>query len=95
MGLSRSKFASELITHSDDEVGGILILLAVRCHNTWYDNNFNSKDGTNTLGNNEGLSRSKFASELVITRSDDDGGSFASRVRSDSKLYDADETLLD
>jgi len=89
-GLLLSTFASVLITRSDD---GDLILLAarsdtrnklngndfnflsaVRCDKTLYDNNFNSEGGENTLGKyNEGLSRSKFVSELV-TRFDDDGG---------------------
>jgi hypothetical protein len=61
-------FPSELITRSVD--GGDLILLAVRCDNTLYDNNFNSEDGTNTLGNNgagdEGLSRSFDGGGILI-----------------------------
>jgi hypothetical protein len=74
--LSRSKFASGLVTHSNDD-GGDLTLLGVRSDNTLYDTDFNSEDGTNTLDNNDGLPRSKFESGLV-TRSDDDDGGVAS-----------------
>jgi hypothetical protein len=50
-GLSRSKFASELITRSNDDDGG-LILLAAGCNNTLYVTDFNSEDGDNALDDN-------------------------------------------
>jgi hypothetical protein len=103
-GLSWSKFASELVTRSNDDTDfnsedGDLLLLGVRSDSTLYDNNFDSEAGCSTLDDNtlesEGLSRSKFASKL-ITRSNDEGGDLiAFGVRSDCKLYDTDEILLD
>jgi hypothetical protein len=75
----------------------ILIAFGVRSNSKLYGNSFNSEDGTNTLDDNvdneaasEGLSRSKFSSELLIPSTFD---WIAFGVRSNSKLYDTDGIL--